>query len=555
MVDVNVNGQYYYGDCPVSGNGARYPHETPMLYNYFTAKNYYTDPFLFIEDDSGIPGKIIAWNNDYSGSGDFFWGLNARVKKDFSVRVGAGLISSFRSWFDNGTCDLYLKCQNSNIMGSWCDLEADDAIQSAPYSPAYNCASWGGGRIDLGRYFWASDSPYSNNKSSDWYVAPYQYPYYYTVEEAFWKSWNNFFGNTPPRFVGAPNYTRSGAYSYNAEIAMFGTSSSIYDYEHVAVTKPGNDQPHGYDWESKPGANMRTFHPRDAIGGDLYGSIQTYYRRSSSLKTTYSFEESVALGLTILPEIYISNEESNKIEKLKELINTSVKYDFEIKFSALLEKSQSPELKLYSNPIHIYESIEFKQLLTLCNEKSKKILPFLFEKVFEKGSAESNELAAIVLNEITTEYSALMEEVKEEYKNNCYTFNGAYIAPSPMNNTKKFIKKLLNLYDLHTGEIENVEISKENHIGIIDNFEIFSMYPNPFKQYTNIKFMLLDDSYISLNVYNLNGEIVCTLINNEERNAGEHTLEWAPDNLSSGLYICRLEVNSKVYNRRFLIEE
>ena len=124
-----------------------------------------------------------------------------------------------------------------------------------------------------------------------------------------------------------------------------------------------------------------------------------------------------------------------------------------------------------------------------------------------------------------------------------------------MNNTKKFIKKLLNLYDLHTGEIENVEISKENHIGIIDNFEIFSMYPNPFKQYTNIKFMLLDDSYISLNVYNLNGEIVCTLINNEERNAGEHTLEWAPDNLSSGLYICRLEVNSKVYNRRFLIEE
>jgi len=276
--------------------------------------SYYTDPFLFIEDDSGIPGKIIAWNNDYSGSGDFFWGLNARVKKDFSVRVGAGLISSFRSWFDNGTCDLYLKCQNSNIMGSWCDLEADDAIQSAPYSPAYNCASWGGGRIDLGRYFWASDSPYSNNKSSDWYVAPYQYPYYYTVEEAFWKSWNNFFGNTPPRFVGAPNYTRSGAYSYNAEIAMFGTSSSIYDYEHVAVTKPGNDQPHGYDWESKPGANMRTFHPRDAIGGDLYGSIQTYYRRSSSLKTTYSFEESVALGLTILPEIYISNEESNKIE-------------------------------------------------------------------------------------------------------------------------------------------------------------------------------------------------------------------------------------------------
>ena len=230
-------------------------------------------------------------------------------------------------------------------------------------------------------------------------------------------------------------------------------------------------------------------------------------------------------------------------------------YDFEIKFSALFEKSQSPELELYSNPVHIYESIEFKQLLTLCNEKGKKILPILFEKVFETGSAESSELAAIVLNEITSEYSSLMEEVREEYKNNCYTSNGAYIAPSPMNNTKKFIKKLLNLYDLQTGEIENVEISKENHISIIDNFEIFSMYPNPFKQYTNIKFKLLDDSYVSLNVYDLNGKIVCTLINNEKRNAGEHSLEWTHENLSSGLYICKLKANNKVYNRRFLIEE
>ena len=557
LVNLNVNGQYYFANCAVSGSGFRHAHNTQFTtYNYFTCK-LTGDSRIWIEDDSGTPGKIRAHNDDYYGSGDFYWGLASRVKKRFLfLEIGAALISSYSSYNPIGTCDLYMKCQNSNVAGSWNNLKPDDAIQSAnTNNDKYNCASWGGGRVDLGKYFWASHPPTSNNLSNNWYVEPYKYPYFYSGEVAFWLSWDNFFGNNPPRFGGAPSYTKTDANSSNAEVAMFGTSPYYDDYQHIAATKPANDQPHGYDWESKPGGNMRTFHPRDAIGGSLYGTIQTYYKRTSSLKSTYSLEQSVALGLTVLPYINLSQEESNRNENLKKGLSAIDKSDFDERFSALIAKSQTPELIIHSNPYFLYQTQEFISLLKFCNEKGETLWPILFEEVFDSKDDVSNELAAIIVNEITPSYGYLMEQVKDKWTKNCYTPEGAYIAPSPMNNTKNYIKKLLSVVDDNSNKTKGATASSLDELKMVDNYEVFSVYPNPFKYQTNVKFSITDESSVSLKVFDMQGRLIDVIYNTQKLNKGQHSIEWIPGNLPSGLYLFTLSVNNKTYNRRFLIED
>jgi hypothetical protein len=62
-------------------------------------------------------------------------------------------------------------------------------------------------------------------------------------------------------------------------------------------------------------------------------------------------------------------------------------------------------------------------------------------------------------------------------------------------------------------------------------------YPNPMKDYTNIKYSLSEPSYVTLKVYNAIGEYITTLENGEKQQ-GEHIVIWNSGNYSSGIYFC-----------------
>ncbi len=64
--------------------------------------------------------------------------------------------------------------------------------------------------------------------------------------------------------------------------------------------------------------------------------------------------------------------------------------------------------------------------------------------------------------------------------------------------------------------------------------------PNPFNPMTEIKFTLASAGNVRLNVYNVRGELVETLAN-EEMGAGPHHLMWDAQGKSSGVYFYRLE--------------
>lgn len=85
--------------------------------------------------------------------------------------------------------------------------------------------------------------------------------------------------------------------------------------------------------------------------------------------------------------------------------------------------------------------------------------------------------------------------------------------------------------------------------------EIYSLnqnYPNPFNPLTTISFGLPEASHVRLAVYDISGRLVKTLINGQ-RDAGVHEITFDAGNLSSGLYIYRIETDGFTSVKKMLL--
>ena len=77
------------------------------------------------------------------------------------------------------------------------------------------------------------------------------------------------------------------------------------------------------------------------------------------------------------------------------------------------------------------------------------------------------------------------------------------------------------------------------------SFELGQNYPNPFNPSTSISFSLAKESQVNLSVYNLLGEKVATLVNIVLA-AGSHTVDFTATNLTSGMYLYKIEAGEFV---------
>jgi hypothetical protein len=94
------------------------------------------------------------------------------------------------------------------------------------------------------------------------------------------------------------------------------------------------------------------------------------------------------------------------------------------------------------------------------------------------------------------------------------------------------------------------------HLTVPETFNLYQNYPNPFNPTTVIGFQLPKDNYVSLKVYDILGNEITTLIN-EEKSAGLHTIEfdWGSNNndLSSGVYFYRLQAGDYIDTKKMIL--
>ena len=71
-------------------------------------------------------------------------------------------------------------------------------------------------------------------------------------------------------------------------------------------------------------------------------------------------------------------------------------------------------------------------------------------------------------------------------------------------------------------------------------FELYQSYPNPFNPTTKIKYQIPEKSFVTIKVYDVLGNEIATLVN-EEKPVGTYEITWYADKLPSGVYFYRLQ--------------
>jgi len=88
---------------------------------------------------------------------------------------------------------------------------------------------------------------------------------------------------------------------------------------------------------------------------------------------------------------------------------------------------------------------------------------------------------------------------------------------------------------------------------IPDAYNLFQNYPNPFNPNTKIRFELPNASNVTLKVYNVRGQLVEVLVNNEIVTAGLKEVEFNATNLASGIYFYTIQAGDFKATKKMML--
>jgi hypothetical protein len=111
------------------------------------------------------------------------------------------------------------------------------------------------------------------------------------------------------------------------------------------------------------------------------------------------------------------------------------------------------------------------------------------------------------------------------------------------------------IYTIIRGTI--YRINKVTSVGpknkeIPTKFMLYQNYPNPFNSSTTISYDLPERSRVKLSIYNLLGQEVATLVNDEQE-PGRYNVKFDASDLPSGVYFYRLEAGKFIEQKKMIL--
>jgi hypothetical protein len=107
-------------------------------------------------------------------------------------------------------------------------------------------------------------------------------------------------------------------------------------------------------------------------------------------------------------------------------------------------------------------------------------------------------------------------------------------------------------YALSYGSIQSLndfitDVEEEQEIKLPNNFGLTQNYPNPFNGQTNIEFQLSNQSSVKLEIFNILGQRIKSLMN-EEKSPGYYSISWDGKNdfgelVNSGIYFIKISAD------------
>ena len=84
------------------------------------------------------------------------------------------------------------------------------------------------------------------------------------------------------------------------------------------------------------------------------------------------------------------------------------------------------------------------------------------------------------------------------------------------------------------------------------SFGLSNAYPNPFNPVTSMTLDIPEAGNVTVQVYNIMGQIVATLASGH-MDANTYTLTWDASNVSSGMYFLKAEANGNIDTQKLML--
>ncbi len=94
--------------------------------------------------------------------------------------------------------------------------------------------------------------------------------------------------------------------------------------------------------------------------------------------------------------------------------------------------------------------------------------------------------------------------------------------------------------------------NKNNNNSIPIGFSLSQNYPNPFNPSTKINYSVPRSNRVTIKVYDILGNEAATLVN-EDKQAGNYSVNFRANKLSSGVYFYRMQAGSFVQTNKLLL--
>jgi hypothetical protein len=92
----------------------------------------------------------------------------------------------------------------------------------------------------------------------------------------------------------------------------------------------------------------------------------------------------------------------------------------------------------------------------------------------------------------------------------------------------------------------------DENVPVPDHFFLSNNYPNPFNPTTTIQYGLPEMSHVSVEIYDILGRKVTSLVN-EEQPAGYYKINWTGDGKSTGMYFYRIHAGTFTETKKMLM--
>lgn len=110
-----------------------------------------------------------------------------------------------------------------------------------------------------------------------------------------------------------------------------------------------------------------------------------------------------------------------------------------------------------------------------------------------------------------------------------------------------------NLLICYNGAHIDIYVSVDySSFEIPEDYQLYQNYPNPFNPSTRISYSIPQISFVSLKVYDIIGNEITILVN-EEKPTGSYTVQFDGSNFASGVYFYQLRAGTFVETRKIIL--